>query len=317
LAEMMRPALPEWAVRDERDTIIEAAEHASVCPADKVYGTSFGYNGIGRSIYGKYNLPHLTNTDLKNFVEERFVGNNIAVVGVGVNHEEFAKQVADNFGYLPKGEARKSGASKFTGGVAYAPSRSGSAISVAYGGAGLKNEAESLNLHVLQRILGGGNPKATPGQFRTSRLSQSTNNGNNASAKKTMSFFNVNSDSSLLAVHLSGSSGNVSSFVSDFKKVTENLASKGPNADEVERAKNQVNMEFHTQISSGKSAINFLGKQALFGESKSTDLLENFGDSLGKVTPSTVHKTAVAVFGSTPGVVVSGNVDGFSVDRLL
>lgn len=173
LGEVLRPRLPEWEVRDQREVIASSVSKSSDELLDLVHHVAFRGQGLGNPTgIPAWNLANLSHEALQAYVARFYTGNNVALVGVDVDHDELVKAAEDAIGSLPAGEKAAAPASPYHGGEMLV--RTGGPTQVAIGFEALPWGSQGADTeHILMRLLGGNtDARRTPGTGVTSRLAQ-------------------------------------------------------------------------------------------------------------------------------------------------
>jgi ubiquinol-cytochrome c reductase core subunit 2 len=241
----LSPAFHPWEVnaqtaRVELDLKM-AAESPTIGIMENLHKGAFRAT-LGNSLYcPSYNLGKITPDHLHAFVSSHFDPNRMAIVGIGVNSEDFLKSAQGVFGSVkPPEQVTTKQAAQYHGGVEYRV-ESGSEIvhaALVTGGVGLNN-TEFLVSGVLQRILG-----VTPFIKWSSNTSSSLVNkvSTEAAANPALAsaFTACHSDAGLFGLYMIAHADDVRKVV--FAAVNQfNMVAKGNISDaQLDRAKKQL-----------------------------------------------------------------------------
>lgn len=260
--------------------------------------------GLGRSIFcPTYALKKLHSDLLQDFVSETFTAPRMAVLGLGVDHDELV-DLCSKIKPL-KGEGRSSPASVFHEGQEVREEDGSSVANVAllFQGCGIDG-ADVLTLGVLQRIVGAG-PAVKYG-VGSGRLMKSLA----ASLKSPVSAgcLNANySDSGVFGVHLMAgapAAGDAMRVISDTLK---DLAAGNITDQEVEAGKKQLKTSIYMAAENGACVIEDLAVQALLSK-KIVDLL-TVAEAIDAVSVADVKTVAAKVLSSTPSMGAKGGLE--------
>jgi len=260
--------------------------------------------GLGRSIFcPTYALKKLNSDLLQDFVSETFTAPRMAVLGLGVDHDELV-DLCSKIKPL-KGEGRSSPASVFHEGQEVREEDGSSVANVAllFQGCGVDG-ADVLTLGVLQRIVGAG-PAVKYG-VGSGRLMKSLA----ASLKSPVSAgcLNANySDSGVFGVHLMAgapAAGDAMKVISDTLK---DLAAGNITDQEVEAGKKQLKTSIYMAAENGACVIEDLAVQALLSK-KIVDLL-TVAEAIDAVSVADVKTVAAKVLSSTPSMGAKGGLE--------
>lgn len=261
---------------------------------------------LGNSLYC---LPHRTGSFtpdvMKDYTQNSYVGQRMALVGVGVDHSELVDLAKAAFSFLPTGEPAAKEASKYHGGEVM-NFRAGPLVHavLATEGASLGSK-DLLAFSVYQKLLG-----ATPyikwgSNMVSNRLfkaaAESTDGACSASA------FNASySDGGLFGFYVVAEPSNVAkvmrSVVGQFSK-----ASKGDISDQdITRAKNQMKAHLLMNSESQDTLFEDIGSQISTRGSYTSPLeAATAVDSISKTDILTVAKR---VFSGKPSLSAAGDV---------
>jgi len=306
LAEMARPSLAEWEVRDSRDRVVRAAaeEEAASFHKHKLQQVAYGGLNVGRSKFGRHNLPVFTHQELQDYVAEHFVGHRITVVGAGVSQEEFQPLVEKYFSHIPSGTDVDEVTPVYLGGRLRVPERGPTRISVGFPAAGW-SAPESGSALVLQKILGGGSV-SSHSHLECSRLNRGLIG--TGIAKSVNTYCDVGRDASLFGVNMAMKPTNVRVAANALRHVVEELKTTKPTDEEVKRAVAQTKFELVNLAATRNGTVSLLGRQSLFMKG-SQNTVDMFCQALDKVTPTSVQAVASVMFSHNPTVVSTGNLD--------
>ncbi|CAB3993061.1 Cytochrome b-c1 complex subunit 2, mitochondrial [Paramuricea clavata] len=273
-------------------------------------------NGLRNSIYCKpYKANKFTTEMLLNFVKDSFVGNRMALVGVGVPHESLVGLCESHFSAIPAGNAVVNEKPNYTGGEVHCEQSDGLVhIALASEGASTSDK-NYLAFGVLQRVLGvtpfikwGSNTTSS----RINKAAQGVTDGPFMG-----STLNINySDSGLFGFYTAASpkdAGKVTrAIVDQFGKVSKGDVTK----EEVERAKNQLKSSIQMSGESYVDRIEDIGTQVLISGTYTSP--DSCAQSVDKITSEDVVDAAKQIFAKKASLVVLGESDSLPhLDELL
>ncbi|KAL9956545.1 hypothetical protein ACROYT_G038033 [Oculina patagonica] len=261
---------------------------------------------LGNSLYC---LPHrtgkFTSDVLKDYTQKCYVGQRMALVGVGVDHSQLVDLAKAAFSFLPGGEPAPKEATKYHGGEVM-NCRAGPLVHAVLATEGARlGSKDLLAFSVYQKLLG-----ATPyikwgSNMVSNRLLKAA--AESADGAFSASAFNASySDGGLFGFYVVAEPSNVAkvmkSVVGQFSK-----ASKGDISDQdVTRAKNQMKAHLLMNSESQDTLFEDIGSQiSTKGSYTSPQEVATAVDSITKTDVLTVAKR---VFSGKPSLSVAGDV---------
>jgi len=259
--------------------------------------------GLGRSIYAPAHALKTLNSDiLQDFVAETFVTSRMAVLGVGVNHEELVELCSKLRGQ--KGEGRSTAPSKFLGGqeIRNDDASPFANVGLVYEGASL-NSKDVLALGVLQRIVGAGpSIKYGVGNGRLSKA-VATSIKNPALA----GCINANySDSGVFGVQLTARAADAGDVIKVAVGVLKDLAGGNVSDAEIQSGKNQLKASLFMAAENGGAVLEDLAVQTLF-QRQIIDLA-TVAEAIDAVSAADVKGVASRVLSSAPSMGALGGL---------
>lgn len=261
-------------------------------------------SGLGRSIYcPDHALKKLNGDVMQDFVNDTFTVSRMAVLGLGVDHQELVEMCSS---IKPqKGNGRASPASVFYGNQEVRDyNESGIAnVALLYQGCGLDG-ADILTLGVLQRIVGAGPAvKYGVGSGRLGRRLFSS-----LKAPVSAGCLNANySDSGVFGVHLTTKAKDAGDAMKVTMDVLRDLAAGNITDQEVEAGKQRLKTGIYMASENGGSVIEDLAVQALLSN-KIVDLL-TVAEAIDAVSVADVKTVAAKVLSSAASMGAKGGLD--------
>lgn len=261
---------------------------------------------LGNSLYC---LPHRTGAFspdvLKSYTEANYVGQRMALVGVGVDHSKLLAVAEASLSFLPKGEPAAKEAAKYHGGevINFRPGPLVHAV-IATEGPSLESK-DFLSFSVYQKLLGVTPYIKWGSNVATNRVLRAASNST-AEACAASAFSASYSDSGLFGCYVVAEAASapkvMKSVVDQFAK-----ASKGDISDEdVTRAKNQMKAHLLMNSESQDTIFEDIGSQILTkGSYTSPGEVAAVVDSITKNDVLTVAKR---VFSGKPTLSAAGDV---------
>lgn len=252
-------------------------------------------------------INHLDDEILLAFAEKHYIGDRVAIVGVGdFEHSDFAKWADLAFGYEKRVHLKKTAAQYF-GGDVRVNANADTHVALAFEGLPLESK-DVAALGVLQHLLGGSTPASSYslGTGSASRLSRNVLEKSNGGVQE-VSTFNINySDSGLFGVFAVAQPAHAGKAIEAIVKEIASV-SKGVNSSELESAKRKFKNEILFATEQRSALSEFLGQQALSSNSLLTPA--EFVKGVEAVTESDVKRVASKVFGSRPTLAAVGGVE--------
>ncbi|XP_033631111.1 cytochrome b-c1 complex subunit 2, mitochondrial-like [Asterias rubens] len=269
---------------------------------------------LGRSLYApEYMVEKISTEMLMDWVNNMYTAENMALVGVGVGHDEL-KAFGENF-ELKTGPRNEMPAAKYAGGEIRKQQNSGFAYA-AVGVQGAKlNSKELLSLGVLQHLMGTGPYIKWGSQIASSKLTQA------AAAATTVPFsascFNMSySDSGLFGMfaitHADQMGAMLKSMMKQFGAVTKG----NMDAADITRAKNQLKAAILMNLENQSTLLEDIGVQSLMNGSyvSSADLVND----IDAITGDDAVKIAKKIFNGKMSMAASGDLGNTPyLDQLL
>lgn len=264
-------------------------------------------NGLRNSIYCKPNRANKFTTEmLLNYVKDSFVGNRMALVGVGIPHDSLVRLCESHFSGISAGNAMVNEKPNYTGGEVHCEEPHGLVhIALASEGASTSDK-KYLAFGVLQRVLGVTPYIKWGSNITSSRINKAVQGVTDGPFMG--STLNINySDSGLFGFYSAASPKDAfkvtRAIVDQFSKVSKGDVTK----DEVERAKNQLKSSVLMSSESSIDRLEDIGTQVLLNGSYTTP--ESCSESLEKITSEDVIDAAKQIFAKKASLVVLGESD--------
>ncbi|ORX92209.1 LuxS/MPP-like metallohydrolase [Basidiobolus meristosporus CBS 931.73] len=255
-------------------------------------------NGLGNSLYSHVGSK-ATYENLKEFVNQSFVGSNISVVGTGVQKDQLDELVQQHFAKLNQGVKAKSAATKYYGGESRLEAAGEqSTLALAFEGASLSS-AEYLKLQVLRYIIGA--EKTTKWGAGVTATSAAVSKVPGASA----STFNIGySDAGLFGILVNSSAEQAQNLTQTaIDQISK--AAAGVSEEDLKRAVANAKFETAQLVDTRLGRGQIIGEQQLFGNGKQQifDVIAK----LDEVSSKDVSEAAKKVLSSKPTLVTVGN----------
>jgi len=260
--------------------------------------------GLGRSIYSsEFGMKKLNADILQDFVADTFTASRMAVIGLGVDHDQLVDLCAK---IKPaKGEGRLSPASVFRGGQEVRDD-DGSGVAnaaVLFQGCGIDG-ADVLTLGVFQRIVGAG-PAVKYG-VGSGRLGKSL--ASSLKAPVSAGCMNANySDSGVFGVHLTTSAKDAGDAMKVTMDVLRDLAAGNIADEEIEAGKKQLKTSIYMASENGGCVVEDLAVQALLSK-KIVDLV-TVAEAIDAVSAADVKTIAAKVISSPASMGAKGGLE--------
>lgn len=245
-------------------------------------------NALSNSLYcpdhmmGKIGVDHL-----QQFFENHYTGARMALVGLGVSHDAL-KQVGEQYLSVRKGAGAPAVKAVYRGGELRAECGGALVHALVTCEGAVTGSAEANAFSVLQRLLGAG-PHVKRGSNMTSRLSQGI-------AKATTQPFDATafnatySDSGLFGLYTISQAHSAREVISAAMTEVKAIAEGRLTADDLTRAKNQLQADYLMSLENSESWLEELGVQVLSSGSYSSP--QSVTQSIDSVTSSDVVKAA-------------------------
>lgn len=273
-------------------------------------------NTLKNSIYCKpYKARGFTTQTLLDYVKESFVGNRMALVGVGVSHDKLVDLCQSYFSSIPAGNAVVNEKPNYVGGEVHCE-QPNSLVHV-----GLSSEGASLDsknylaFGVLQRVLGvtpfikwGSNTISS----RINRAAHEVTDG-----PFLASTLNINySDSGLFGFCVAANPNDINkvtrAIVDQFSKVSKGEVTK----EEVQRAKNQLKSSLLMSSESPSVRVEDIATQVSLNGTYTSP--EKACEAVDKITVENVTNAAKQVFGKKAALAMVGESEDLPhLDELL
>lgn len=260
--------------------------------------------GLGRSIYcAEHAIGKLNGDILQDFVAETFSLSRMAVIGLGVDHDELVHLCSK---IKPaKGEGRSSAASIFHGGQEVRDEDGSGVANVAllFQGCGIDGK-DVLNLGVLQRIIGAG-PAVKYG-VGSGRLSKTL--ASSLKAPALAGCLNANySDSGVFGVQLTSAAKDAGDAMKVTMDVLRDLAAGNISDQEIEAGKKQLKTSIYMASENGACVIEDMAVQALLSK-KIVDLV-TVAEAIDAVSAADVKTVAATVLSSAASMGAKGGLE--------
>jgi len=313
LGGILQPRLPYHEVARTQPLVSAEGARASECNVtilfDLLHREAYRCRGLGQSpIAPAHRIQEIDHQAMKKFVESAYNGGNAVVIGVGVEHDNFVKQVDAAFGQIASGKATEKGsASKYTGGEALVDAGGNTHVAIAFEGLSQSaDKKDAAALGVLQYILGSATEGPVIGQKTgglTSRLNK--NVLSKSTAFKSAAAFNFSySDSGLFGVY-GEAAENPADLVNLLAGEISKLASE-VSAEDLARGKAGYKAHLFETSEKRVSVVRFVGEQVLSSGKVATP--EELAAQVDGVTAADVARVSKKVFASKPTLVAIGDV---------
>jgi len=260
--------------------------------------------GLGRSIYcPPFALNRLNSDMLQDFVSETFTAPRMAVLGLGVDHDELVDLCSK---IKPQeGEGRPTPASVFHESQEIRDDDGSSAAHVAllFQGCGIDG-ADVLTLGVLQRIIGAG-PAVKYG-VGSGRLMKTLSTSLKSPVMAGCISANY-SDSGVFGVHLACAAPAAGDAMKVIMDVLKDLAAGNISDEEVEAGKKQLKTSIYMAAENGAAVVEDMAVQALLSK-KIVDLL-TVAEAIDAVSAADVKTVAAKVLSSPPSMGAKGGLE--------
>jgi len=296
-------ALPD-RLKKEMDQVAQNTQLLAIELAHKAaYRT-----GLGRSIYcPPFAFKKLNSDMLQDFVADTFAVSRMAVIGLGVDHDELVDLCSKIklTKTIREATGRESPASVFHGGdeIREEDDTGVADVALLFQGCGLDAE-DILTLGVLQRIVGAG-PAIKYG-VGSGRLMKALAK----SIKSPLAAGSINanySDSGVFGVHLSSTARDAGDAMKVIMDVLRDLAAGNISDQEVEAGKKQLLTSVYEASENAAAVVEDLAVQALLSR-HIVDLL-TVSEAIAAVSPTDVKTVAAKVLGSTPCLGAKGGLE--------
>ncbi|XP_028395380.1 cytochrome b-c1 complex subunit 2, mitochondrial-like [Dendronephthya gigantea] len=261
-------------------------------------------NGLRNSIYCKPSKTNKFTTEmLLKFTKDSFVGNQMALVGVGVNHDSLVGLCKSYLSGIPAGNSAIAEKPIYSGGEVHCEQPQNLVhVALACEGASIADK-NYLAFGVLQRVL-GVTPFIKWGTNTTSsRINKAVQGVTDGPFMG--STININySDSGLFGFYAAASPKDATkvtrAIVDQFSKISKGDVSK----EEIERAKNQLKSSIQMANESYADRLEDIGTQVL--QSGSYTSPDACSQSLDKITSEDVVNAAKQIFAKRASLAVMG-----------
>lgn len=307
-----------WEVKDNRYRLqMDLAQRNSDLVLDVIEGlhaVSFR-SSLGQSLFSPdFMISKINSQMLHDFVEKFYVVGNMALVGVGVDHNDlraFGEKMP-----LREGDAAAKVASKFHGGHEIRNHTDSSLAFAAFGveGASLSSK-DLLTAGVLQHLMGAGQYVKWGSNIASSRLNKSASKA--SPLPSTTNCFNLAySDAGLFGVFAIAQAQDMNPIL---KSVVGEVraATKGTiDPKELQRAKNQLKSSILMDYENQDTVLEDIAVQALV--SGSFKAVSEVIADIDAITADDAAKVAKKMFSGKPSMAVSGNLSNTGyLDELL
>lgn len=255
-----RPELRHWEIHDSEPRLTFDLDCYDETPelklSDMIHSASFR-SGLSNTLYApRYNLHNIDANLLKQFRNRNFTLNRLALVGLGISHDDLIKYA--EFFRLPSqadGAARQ--ASKFLG-TEIRDENNSQLVHVAIGaeGAGLSAK-DYWASNIFSNALGNGpRIKYSSG---SNKLAKAV--GAVASQPAMAGAFNANySDAGLFGIHIIGQANDIGKVTKAVHAEISKISKNGLSAQEITNAKNSLKASIALSHESAHSQLESLGQ---------------------------------------------------------
>lgn len=264
------PKLPEWEVNDtlpEVEREAEAAAHnPSVQLVDALHREAFRGNGLANSLYAPlWNLHHLDNEVLAQFVAQNYRYDQAVLVGVGIPADVLLEQANQllEFAVLEQGKlsaAKPLAPASYVGGEARIEGEGPNHVALAFEGVS-RSAKDAAAFEVLQSLVGS----SAIGAGRPSGLHTRVGGvlrKHNGAVTEGGAFQYKYSDAGLFGAYLVGEAP-AAELVNSLQGLFNEL--KNVKDEEFEAAKKRAKLRVATGAEGNANFVSFVGEQALSG----------------------------------------------------
>ena len=294
---VLRPLFDATEIERERKVIVEEIRMVEDAPEELVYdmfSTHF-YPGhaLGRPIQGtEGTVGRLSRKRLLAYFRENYVPGNLLIVATGnVRHAALSRLLAKTFGRMPRGGtvAPRGRPPRPRGGIVTSPKKELEQLHLLMGVPAFpERHSQRYPLFVLNALLGG---------TMSSRLFQKVREERGL-AYSVYSAVNAFRDSGVMMVYAGTSPDKGDELLSVVRDELRDLRDKGPDAREVEVAKEHLKGSLMLSLESTSSRMSNLARQEMYHDR--TFSMAEILERLDRVTRADVHRMARRVF--RPGV---------------
>ncbi|XP_054153990.1 cytochrome b-c1 complex subunit 2, mitochondrial-like [Oppia nitens] len=308
LAETItKPAFKRWQIKDncgrQRVDLSHFKDQPNLVVMEALHSVAFR-GGLRNSLYSPdFMIGKHTTEDLHNYVEQHFVSNRAAVVGLGIDHKHLLELVEKHLP-LARSDRGNSGQSKFIGGETRIDSNSNTTyVAIATEGVGAKNQKEMICLELLQIILGTG-PNISYQDGSHTKLGAAVAKA--TSEPFAVSAFNMSySDTGLFGINIAASAKDihkaVKAAVTQLRDTAKNIS-----AEELKNAKNNLKASLFLSCDDYNYMIEEIGTESLnYGSVLS---LPEFQKALDSVTVQDVTGLATKIVKTKGAMASYGNL---------
>jgi len=291
-------ALPRH-LKTEMDVVAEEPHKLAIELAHKAaYRT-----GLGRSIYcPPFALKRLNADLLQDFVADTFTAPRMAVLGLGVDHDELVDLCTK---IKPRASAgRATPASRFVGGQDVREDDGSGIANVAllFEGCGIDG-SDVLTLGVLQRIIGAGpSVKYGAGNGRLAKGLAKAIKSPVAAACLNANY----SDSGVFGIHVTSIAKDAGDVMKVTAHVLSDLATGNVVDQEIEAGKKQLKASLYMASENGACVLEDMAVQALFNK-KIIDLT-TVSEAIDAISAADVKTVAAKIFASSPSMGAKGGL---------
>lgn len=243
LADLLKPRIEEWNVRDERPNVVQEAEElqrdANFLIYEMLHQEAYRNQGLGNGIFTpSSHFTDLHHTKLQQFISQRFTSNNIGLIATGgVNYQEFSQLAQQHFSNLAPKEEQTQKSIYFGGDSRLSVRGAPTHIALAFQGFGLGNK-ELLVLDTISHLLGKSGSFSKSLGHTQGRLHQAFQSGEKSSSIHQAFSFNIPySDSGLFGAIAVADPGNAEYLVNTVIKQLSLIKAGSIDASELNRAK--------------------------------------------------------------------------------
>ncbi|GAM25627.1 hypothetical protein SAMD00019534_088020, partial [Acytostelium subglobosum LB1] len=318
LAELSDPTLPFHEVRDNTEWTVGESESLAHCEQttlfEDLHRSAFRGRTLGRPLVAPAsNLENLTTEQVQSYANQVYAPHNMVLVGVGLQHKELVEEASQiKFGRNNSNSNNSSNVSipreqaKYIGGESLTYQTGDSHVILAFEGVSAASSVKDVAAAaVLQALLGSASvlPATAPGAGRASRL-YSLLEKSNGNVEKAEAFSLNYADSGLFGVYSVAQSGDVATVIRQI--AGELVGAARATGQELERAKQLAKSQFLASAEQRTCALEFVGKQALYGGKVLTP--EEYVAEVSKLTSDDVKRVAQRILSSKPTLVVRGDL---------
>lgn len=260
---------------------------------------------LGQSVFmPEFMIGNYTPHQVNSFLQSQFAAGNLALVGVGVEHDLLV-ELGQRFELYPKPGGAHKPAVYRGGEVIQNTGGDISYVALAMAGPNVGSK-DLLAAEVLRCVLGSGSQvkySTSASSFLTKASAQVTD------APHQVSGFSVNySDAGLLGFTVIAPNSAINQVVRAAAELFKNVLSSGISDADLARGKAQLKAGIAMDFEKPDVALNWIGEQALNSDQILT--LKDVLDMVDDVTAAQVNKVAKTISQSKPSLAATGNTSG-------